>query len=562
MTRETKAGVVVSCSFLCLVGAVVYTKLRHAPQEAVAQAEPGMGAPSIPLPAPEANIPNKSEKDLPPLVPPPGAANAVPPAEAAPLPTAGGNSLLPVAAPLPERPAESVPVPPLPTPSPMTEVPPAPVPAGDKLPIPKSEGAPLTPPLPGPTGTEASVPPPLPGPGPEVKPMSVEAPKPDLPARSPLPAELMGPPAPVASPEPPLPASSVPLPPLPGSTLPVEPKPEEKNERPAPIPSPVAAAVPPLPTPAGTPLPPLGKESDSPPLPSGQPPALGKPERIGTPPPNAAEGVPPHSEFIPKGPAPGAEPPAAPMGPPAAPTTPLAPGDAEPPRAKLEPIRPMPIGTPMTGTSNPPAAAPPTSPVPMPLAPVGAPVTATTPPIRFPDQVPARPLPPTTPQVVTYDETARIVAAGDSFKAISRLYYGSEDYAQALQLWNQNHPRASDALARDGTLMPGDRVFLPPVTQLEKQYGALIPRLAAPASAVQTSFTSTAGAPAKPTGVYFKVVRPEYVDEIARLTLGSAERQADVLRLNPDLRANQPVAVGTRILLPPGARVPAENGIR
>ena len=35
MTRETKAGLVVSCSFLCLVGVVLYSKLTRSEERRV-----------------------------------------------------------------------------------------------------------------------------------------------------------------------------------------------------------------------------------------------------------------------------------------------------------------------------------------------------------------------------------------------------------------------------------------------------------------------------------------------------------------------------------------------
>ena len=53
MTRETKAGLVVSCSFLCLVGVVLVTKLR---ERAAVQPDPdvaSMDVPDEPTPAPE-----------------------------------------------------------------------------------------------------------------------------------------------------------------------------------------------------------------------------------------------------------------------------------------------------------------------------------------------------------------------------------------------------------------------------------------------------------------------------------------------------------------------------
>jgi hypothetical protein len=152
------------------------------------------------------------------------------------------------------------------------------------------------------------------------------------------------------------------------------------------------------------------------------------------------------------------------------------------------------------------------------------------------------------------------VGAADNFQTLSRDYYSNEAYAKALQLWNQNHPRASDAMARDGTLTPGEKVFIPPASQLEQHYGSLIPNLKPtirPTSAVQTApLGSTSPIP---EFAYYKVIQEESVEVIARQTLGSSERVNDLLRLNPNLRSGQNVAPGTRLLLPAGALVPTEN---
>jgi hypothetical protein len=197
------------------------------------------------------------------------------------------------------------------------------------------------------------------------------------------------------------------------------------------------------------------------------------------------------------------------------------------------------------------------------MTPVGAPITATTPPIRLPDSLPAQPLAPTEPattQVVTYQETRHSVVTADSFQSLSREYYGNDSYAAALQMWNQTHPRASDAMARDGKLVPGDRVYIPPTAQLERHYPALIPNLktAAPGNGtVQTSFTGTAPSPAALK--IYKVVTAESVEFIARQTLGSGDRANELLRLNTPFRAGQTVPAGTLLMLPADAQVPLEN---
>jgi hypothetical protein len=235
---------------------------------------------------------------------------------------------------------------------------------------------------------------------------------------------------------------------------------------------------------------------------------------------------------------------------------------------------PVPIGGPNTvpaalpsAASPPPATAPTYVPAPLPpaapMTPVGAPITATTPPIRLPDSLPAQPLAPAespTTQVVTYQETRHSVVAADSFQSLSREYYGNDSYAAALQLWNQTHPRASDSMARDGKLVPGDKIYIPPTAQLERHYPALIPNLkpAVPGNGtVQTSFTGTAPTPAALK--IYRVVTAESVEVIARQTLGSGDRANELLRLNTPFRAGQTVPAGTLLMLPADAQVPLEN---
>jgi LysM repeat protein len=191
----------------------------------------------------------------------------------------------------------------------------------------------------------------------------------------------------------------------------------------------------------------------------------------------------------------------------------------------------------------------------------------TAPPISLlPESLPARSLPPSettkTTQVVSYEEVRHVVRAGDTFQSLSKEYYNNEGYAPALKLWNQNHPRASDAMAHDGTPVPGERLFIPPVAQLEQHYGASIPNVKAapkPAGTMQTSYTAPA-AVAAPELTYYRVIRDESLEAIAGSTLGSRDRANDVQRLNPLVaKSGQVVPAGTLLALPAAARVPPEN---
>jgi hypothetical protein len=100
------------------------------------------------------------------------------------------------------------------------------------------------------------------------------------------------------------------------------------------------------------------------------------------------------------------------------------------------------------------------------------------------------------PQVVVYDEQEYRAAAGDTFETISKKYYGTEKFAEALRRHNRYHARASLQMANEGTLAPGERLYIPPADILEQRYGDTIVK--PPSSqAVPASFTSPSGASGK-----------------------------------------------------------------
>jgi hypothetical protein len=78
--------------------------------------------------------------------------------------------------------------------------------------------------------------------------------------------------------------------------------------------------------------------------------------------------------------------------------------------------------------------------------------------------------------VKSWDETDYVCKAGDTYRSISAHFYLNEAYAEALQLYNRNHPRASDAMRRDGTLVPGETLYIPPSGILEERHSAVIPK--------------------------------------------------------------------------------------
>lgn len=585
MTRETKVGLVVSCSFLGLIAAVVTLKLREPPPDAapsgpeLARVEPAareLPAPTVALPGPAPTSPapaapapfvegNASE---PPAISPPGGGlrpvsmeekekkegekggkdgdGPTPPSIA--TSPEGGSKLPPVPSSPPTVVPETPRVPEVPTNNPgkfdkKGEGGPAfPEPEKKAEPAP----SPLPPAVPPPSGTvpvPTSGPPPVTGPGGLSEPPAVS------PAARPhgdgQPAPFVGPPAPDA----PAPASGeAPLPPA--FPTPDGKEPEEngkgKKERTEP-PLPAPAAPPMVPAPVDIPPPggkvpePTGKSTTVPepkapdlgppttvPPPGGSTlPPLGKGGREGTPSPAAPPAVPAptekskpsppgtrdepleHSHWIDKTPTPRAVTPptvaspdspkvkltgAAPMGVGAPPPSPL---QGEPPAAATPvPPPPVPPGrgaaagpwTSPAGDLGPPAEKPAASPGPTadPMPPLGTVPTAVTPPLRvFPPNVAARPLPGAA-AVESYDETSRTIRPADlgaadargnlvdPFVNLSKECYNSPDFAEALKLWNRYHPRATQAMRSEGRLVAGDRIYVPPVSMLEKRYGSVI----------------------------------------------------------------------------------------
>jgi hypothetical protein len=112
-----------------------------------------------------------------------------------------------------------------------------------------------------------------------------------------------------------------------------------------------------------------------------------------------------------------------------------------------------------------PAAPPPPSPAP------AAGVIATTPPgTARPPNPPAS----ASPVVDSWDERTYVWKKDDTFAAVSKRKYNSEDYALALEMYNRNHPRASVSLRRDGRVGEGDKIYIPEDPRvLEKRHADL-----------------------------------------------------------------------------------------
>jgi hypothetical protein len=253
-------------------------------------------------------------------------------------------------------------------------------------------------------------------------------------------------------------------------------------------------------------------------------------------------------------------------GPPSLPTPPPEPKEAAPkPPEKITPPEPPPV------KPEPPVTAP------EPSAPKQDKVTVVIPPspaparVEPPPFVPARPPQPIAstspngaPLVDSWDERTYVAKPGDTFAAISQSEYKTEDYAKALQMYNQNHPRAGDAMRSNGTMAPGDRIYLPPSPVLEKRHADVIVRSKPkPLTAgsfddgsapVQADFRPPANKPANPT---YKVQgNGETLFNIAAHQLGNGDRWKEIAALNPRAPTDGNVLGGTLLQMPAAAAAP------
>jgi hypothetical protein len=206
--------------------------------------------------------------------------------------------------------------------------------------------------------------------------------------------------------------------------------------------------------------------------------------------------------------------------------------------------------------------------------PIGAAPTATTPPITVPGPGAAsssRGAAPATPQVESWDEESYRIKAGDTFARISVAHYNTDNYAKALERFNVNHPQAGEHMRSDPPrLDPGQLVYIPPAYILEKRYGrALIPGYKPQpetATANDTPRTvnssprreSAADAPQK-FKWYLVTQGGQMMRDIARTTLSDAGRWTDISKLNPTTDPSYAVPGGLLIKVPADARIPAAN---
>jgi hypothetical protein len=261
------------------------------------------------------------------------------------------------------------------------------------------------------------------------------------------------------------------------------------------------------------------------------------------------------------------------------------------------------------------SADPRTSPSPSPVTEIGSQTSITSPPIAIPTPPPAAAAAPNKTQVESFNERRYLCQPTDTdFTSVSKQNYKSDKYAQALMLYNRDHPIGKAAVQQGMQLQPGAEVYIPPVYVLESRYPnaipnltplpqsgqrspdasaspkALVPVIQGPPSGSPSAAGSQTAAPnpsPTPLNSAINISQPAPVQpvipntptnvpptagggqyklytvpasgqqfyEIARDTLGDGRRWTEIYQLNQQYDPQVVVPAGTQLKLPPEAYV-------
>jgi hypothetical protein len=183
-------------------------------------------------------------------------------------------------------------------------------------------------------------------------------------------------------------------------------------------------------------------------------------------------------------------------------------------------------------------------------------------------------------KVESFDYWSYASRQGDTFAGISQTYYKSDRYGAALREFNQKHPLAARTPQHDPP-NAGQKVIVPDLAYLEEHYSGMVPEraplkigrpealIASPIkeevrpvrtirAVTDNAVVPVAGAKASAGGGTY-VVRgaTERLWFIAKETLGDPNRWPEIYRLNPQVAPEGYVAQGTELRLPvtaPSAR--------
>jgi hypothetical protein len=154
--------------------------------------------------------------------------------------------------------------------------------------------------------------------------------------------------------------------------------------------------------------------------------------------------------------------------------------------------------------------------------------------------------------VESFDEETYRCGPNDTFASLSQRYYQSDNYAQALQMFNRDHPRASEDVRKNRNLA-GQAVFIPPREILERQYRSAIPRTSSGSTLTPTNVSPRSEGPKPATRTYVVQGKEETMWEIAKRELGSGERWTEIYYLNPGFKPTLKIPENTRLQLPDDA---------
>lgn len=169
------------------------------------------------------------------------------------------------------------------------------------------------------------------------------------------------------------------------------------------------------------------------------------------------------------------------------------------------------------------------------------------------------------PKVISFTEEKYSCGPGETFATISKQKYGTDKYAQALMLFNRNHPLGGDeALPDSGALKPQQKVYIPPLEVLENRYPGGVKDLSpSPPPAV---VPSSGLAPSPPAGVPAEKSLPgpapaalrtyrvegngETMRQIATKLWGKPDFWTAIYELNQGWRPEYPLPAGTLLKVP------------
>lgn len=168
-------------------------------------------------------------------------------------------------------------------------------------------------------------------------------------------------------------------------------------------------------------------------------------------------------------------------------------------------------------------------------------------------------------KVTNYDAQSFVARQGDTFASLGREKYGAESYGNALLAFNRDYNREFNP--NSTTLLPGQKVMLPSRQFLRDRYATAVadnrPGLSAGGGITikqPVPVIPKSNVPAPPTSDVTKSYRVpaagQPIYELAIQTLGDGGRWTEIYRLNPNIDPLRPIPGGTVVRLPVNARTP------